>query len=302
MKDKENSPDGETTALATTAADVSVVVRASLLETLQKLAATTEDEVGKKGLLRLCRTIDPDNPMLESVDVKWTPPIVRLVQNMTREKPDGAAVGDLYTTDGTLLKPPIKLTPVFMFETNRMFPPGNTMGAPVCVAPDAKLGNSYGLCAKCINFPLGKNPTGQMTECDNVLNLLMMSEKMRILHLEFSRTSLDAGRKIISLIHNVWDEPHEYWVSLGSKQKTNQAGNAYHVFTSSDTGEETPTEVRKAAGALFAMFRAERNAMLTDYRASQMSHVQTAVDESTMDGDASGAPAAGDNPDLTGKI
>ena len=277
--------------------------RAEFLSTLTKLIeAAADDDAAQQNLERLYRTIDPDDSMLEEMAAEWVPPVLRIVQNMTRAKPDGSVVGDFYTTDGAVFKPPIKGTPVLIYPMHRMFPTGNVMGAPVCMAPDAKNGNTFGACVSCVNLPMGATRNGQKvtqkTDCDRVICVIMLTENLRVMCFEFSGGSAFVGLKIMSLLRNTWDNPHDFWLSIGSKEINNAAGNNYHAFTNSDTRVETPDYVRKAAAALHKALKTERAQFLKTYKASL---AQAQVDERTME---QGDPqtSKGDNPDLTGKF
>jgi ribosome-binding protein aMBF1 (putative translation factor) len=204
---------------------------------------------------------------LEEMDDRWSIPIIRVVQGMTREKPNNANVGDLYTTAGDVIKGNVELTPLYIYENNRMFPQDNK--GPVCHAPDAKLGSLFGYCRQCANLPMGKNATGQSTDCDNGVCALVLSSDMKLYRLEFYRTSKKAGRQLYTYAKQspaAWNK----WYALSTVQQKNEKDN-YGVLKIVSTGKETSMHVREASLALYEMINAERKAFLKQHYAQAFS-------------------------------
>jgi hypothetical protein len=269
----------------------------NLITSLTTLHDNLKDEA-KADLARLLKSVNPVKRGREETSQRWTIPIVRMVQKMTQDPPDNCKPGDLYTSAGSKVEAPMKFAPLYFYEVNRMFP-ADGMKGPVCVAPDAKLGTMFGLCANCPNLPLGKNPTGKNTDCDNGVCIIVLAENMRLYRLEFFRTSKKTGNRISQLT----DECDEIWdrfLNLNTEQIKGDKG-VFYVFRVSASGQDTPNHLRDAAEALYDMIRAERQASLKQHwdavlrGGQQMSAVDEAVDLDSMEISGDGD----DNPDLS---
>lgn len=258
-----------------------------------------DDDTKKKQLARLLKTVDPVKRGREEVSTRWTIPVIRVVQNMTREKPDNCVPGDFYTSSGSKVEQPFRFLPLYMFEMNRMFP-SDGMKGPVCVSPDAKLGTMFGACQSCQNLPLGKNLAGNFTDCDNGLCFLVLGENMRLYRLEFFKTSRKTGTKIIQLT----DEADDIWdrfLGLSAEQIRGDKGN-FFVFRVSATGEDAQDHLRDASVALYDMITVERKAYLKRHWESVMKGGQQAstVDENVnLDELGVTSGSGSDNPDLS---
>lgn len=249
-----------------------------LQTTLEALQLKLVRDEEKADIVKLISQAAPNTQGVEEMDERWSIPVVRVVQGMTREKPDNARVGDLYTTAGDVLKGGVELTPLYIYETNRMFPQDNK--GPVCFAPDAKLGSLFGYCRQCPNQPLGKNSTGQATDCDNGICAIVLSQDMKLYRLEFYRTSKKAGRQLFTYAKQspaIWHK----WFSLSTVQQKNDKGE-FFVLKIVATGKETPSHIRDAAAALYAMISTERKAYIkTHYDQALSGGVKASkVDES----------------------
>lgn len=247
-----------------------------ILEELQNKLVRPEEQ---QDIARLIAQATPNTQGVEEMDERWSIPVVRVVQGMTREKPDNARVGDLYTTAGDVLKGGAELTPLYIYETNRMFPQDNK--GPVCFAPDAKLGSLFGYCRQCPNQPLGKNSSGQATDCDNGICAIVLSQDMKLYRLEFYRTSKKAGRQLFTYAKQspaIWYK----WFNLSTVQQKNDKGE-FFVLKIVATGKETPAHIREAAAALYTMISTERKAYIkTHYDQALSGGVKASkVDEST---------------------
>jgi hypothetical protein len=257
------------------------------------------DSDEQKQIARLLKTVNPVKRGREEVSTRWTIPVIRLVQNMTREKPDNCKPGDFYTSSGSKVEQPFRFAPLYMFEMNRMFP-SDGMKGPVCVSPDAKLGTMFGLCNKCANLPFTKNTSGNFTDCDSGLCFLVLGSNMRLYRLEFFKTSKKTGTKIIQLT----DEADDIWdrmLSLNSEQIRGDKGN-FFVFRVSASGEEEPDHIREAAVALYDMINIERKAYLKRHWENVLKGGQkaTTVDENVNLDELGVGGDSSDNPDLSG--
>lgn len=268
----------------------------TVLEELQGRLVRPEEQ---QDIARLIAQATPNTQGVEEMDERWSIPVVRVVQGMTREKPDNARVGDLYTTAGDVLKGGAELTPLYIYETNRMFPQDNK--GPVCFAPDAKLGSLFGYCRQCPNQPLGKNATGQATDCDNGICAIVLSADMKLYRMEFYRTSKKAGRQLFTYAKQspaIWHK----WFNLSTVQQKNDKGE-FFVLKIVATGKETPAHIREASAALYTMISTERKAYIkTHYDQALSGGVKaTKVDESTdfLPGKKKEEGTGGTNPDLS---
>lgn len=258
--------------------------------------ALKDDE--QKDIARMLKGVNPVKRGLEETTQRWTVPVIRMVQKMTQDPPEGCKPGDLYTSAGSKVETPMKFVFLYSYEVNRMFP-ADGMKGPVCVAPDAKLGTMFGLCANCPNLPLGKNPTGKTTDCDNGICIIVLADNMRLYRLEFFRTSKKTGSRIVQMTQEC-DEIWDRYMTLTTEQIKGDKG-VFYVFRASASGAETPNHLRDAAEILYDMLRAERQAGLKAHWDSvlqggqQMSAVDESVDLDSMEvsGDDS------DNPDLS---
>jgi len=298
----DTPPPDETTAMVAPGDPYTQAImdaKNTLMAQLQSLKGRLTEENELADITRLIKTLDPRKRGREEVSAPWTIPVVRIVHGMTKEKPEGSNIGDIYTSNGTVLPRPVKFAPLYMFEMNRMFEEGG-FGAPVCVAPDAKLGNQFGQCAKCDNLPMGKNATWTRTDCDNGLCFLVLSDTLKVYRLEFFKTSKKAGERIIKQTDET-DEIWDRWLSLDTIEIRSQDRPAYHVFKVSPSNLEVPHHISQMAEHLYDMINAERQAFLKSHwdrvLKGEGSDIST-VDENVNPADLQ---AQGDNPsDLSG--
>jgi hypothetical protein len=273
--------------------------RDTMVQKLNELVSTLSGDP-QKLIQSLIRSANPQRKGREEMESRWMIPTVRIVQGMTKEKPDKAQPGDLFTTSGYIIPQPLKVTPIYVFGSNRMFPEGGGGGnkAPVCYAPDAKWGKPFGECAKCQNLPLGLNAAGAITDCDNGVNFVALSEDMKLYRLEFFKTSRKAGVRMDQLsaaCDSIWDR----WFSIKTQTQTG-GGNEWHIFRISPSGEDTPAHVRQAADIIYDLVHTERKIFLKLYydAIARGDNAAAGVSEQ-VDLESMGiADAGGDNPDL----
>jgi hypothetical protein len=268
---------------------------------LQALHDSADDET-QVGIQRLMRSAKPVVKGREEMAQNWNIPTVRVVYGTTKDpsKPASAKPGDMYATNGRLLKQPFKFTPLYIYESNRMFQEGSN--APACWSPDAKLGTMFGWCNKCPHQPLGKNPSGEKTDCNNGVCMIVMSEDWKVYRLEFFKTSRKAGASVDRLVQSQ-DMLWERWFEM-STQQVSSGGYEYYVFKTAPQGEDVPTKQAVASDALYDMIKIERDAFLEKHYeqalANEDSSSASPVDES-IDAKAMGIDADDTNPsDLSG--
>jgi hypothetical protein len=190
---------------------------------------------------------------------------------------------------------------LYGFEQNRMFPQGGVLGRPICTAYDGKLGNRFGECAKCPHLPLGKNTTGQKTECDNVLVFVVLGQNLRLMRLEFAKSNRKAGSRVSQLASesdNIWDR----WLTLDTAVQRSDKGPDYYTFAVSSANQPTSSHIREAAAALYQMIRSERKAFLQQHWQNTVQRgTQAGISEENVDllGMGISSGPGGDNPDVT---
>ena len=272
------------------------------VEQLNTLMTKANDEE-QVGLQRLLKSANPVVRGREEMAQNWNIPTIRVVYGTTKDpsKPASAKVGDMYATNGRLIKPPFKFTPLYIYESNRMFQEGQN--APLCWSPDAKLGTMFGWCNKCTHQPLGKNASGERTDCNNGICMIAMSEAWQLYRLEFFKTSRKAGTSVDRLVQSqsfLW----ERWFEMHTQQ-VSSGGYEYFVFKTAPQGDDVPDVQVKACDVLYNLIKTERDAFLETHYEKALSAddetQSTAVDES-VDAAAMGvSPDVDTNPsDLAG--
>jgi hypothetical protein len=252
-------------------------------------------------LERIMATINPKRRGLEEAQAQIQTPVLRMVQGTTRNKPDGAVPGNFFTSSGALVQAPFEFVPLYMFEANRMFP-ADQQAAPVCFAPDARLGHRFGLCDKCIQLPFGKNKGGDFTDCDNGwVAMVLAKHNLKLYQLEFFRTSRKAGNQIIGLADEV-DDLWDRWMTLSSKEEKNDKG-VFYSFKASGQAEDTPAHFREACVALYDMVRSARATYLEKHWTEVTAKQAEAADiEENIDPDKLTAGTEGDSPNPDVKL
>jgi hypothetical protein len=271
-------------------------------EALVKLQAIADKYTGaeQEQIISLIRSVNPAKEGLEEMAKGFQIPTVWVMQPTTKQSLEGVGIGDLYTSFGSKIERPLRFVPLYGFEMNRMFPQDGTLGRPVCMAPDGKLGGLFGKCAECQYLPMGKNNTGDKTDCDNVLTYIVLAQTLRLYRLEFAKSSRKAGSRINQLASEgdaIWDR----WLALNTVLQHNEKGKDYNIFTISSANQASPTHIREAAEALYHMLRGERTAYLHQHwqttmkRGAQASGTDEKVDLIGLGITGGG----GDNPDVT---
>lgn len=248
----------------------------------------------------LLRSVNPMKEGLEEMAKGFVVPTVWILQAVSKQRPEGCQNGDLYTSFGSKVDKPFRFVPLYGFEMNRMFPQDGTLGRPVCIAFDAKLGTMFGDCSKCQYLPMGKNNTGQKTDCDNVLTYIVLAQNLRLYKLEFAKSSRKAGSRVNQLASEgdaIWDR----WLSLETSVQRSDKGPDYHIFAVSSANQPTPSHIRESAAALYQMLRGERQAFLKQHWQTTMKRgpQASAVDENVNMEGLGISSVGGDNPDVT---
>lgn len=255
---------------------------------LQQQHASTDDKEVQKGLASLMRIANPVVRGREERNTAWTVPQVKTVYGTTRDssKPANAQLGDIYTTDGRHHPDGIVFTPLYIFDSHRMFTQGQQ--APMCSSPDGKLGSNFGPCNQCPHLPLVKNNRGEHTECDAGLVVIGLTDKWQIYRIDFFKTSYKAGTnvdKLSSRQADLW----ERWFKL-TTQPQSRNGYDYHIYKTELTGNDVdlPT-VGAAAEELYRFIRDERAAMLKEFYDRALN---TMTPTASADSEGSGATDA----------
>jgi hypothetical protein len=269
---------------------------------LTELTARIKDEDMKKGLQRLLKSTQPIKGR-EEMNRAWNIPVIRIAYGTTKDpsKPATVQPGEMFSTNGKKIAPKFMFTPLYLYESNRMFQEGQN--APTCWSPDAKLGKMFGPCNKCMHQPLGKNQSGERTDCNNGISVIALGKDMQVYRIEFFKTSRRAGSNLDRLSQAgtaLW----ERWFLLDVQSVKNQA-HEYSVFKTGVQGEDVPEDVQDVCDTLYDFFKAERTAFLERFYEMVASGgednlndgaVGEGVDEKAMMG---GDDKGDTNPDLS---
>jgi hypothetical protein len=274
-------------------------IRLSVIGRITDVMDIVDDEAALTHIRDLIGSANPVKKGREEMEAKWEMPSIRIAQGVTKEKPDTAKLGDLFDTNGYVHKQPLKVVPLYVHGANRMFPSRGAK-APICWSPDAKLGSTFGPCDKCKNYPIGLNATGEITECDNGVCFVVMSEDLQLYRVEFYRTSRKAGLKFDSLANASKEAYWDRWFHLSSDKQTSDS-NEWYIFKVGVEGTDTPDYVRKICDALYDMIRHQREIAVKQHY-NRVLKGDRALEDIQEDGnidDDGGTAPSDDNPDLS---
>lgn len=220
---------------------------------------------------RLRGIIEQANPVkegMEEVVTTWSVPRIQIAQPTTQSaaKPESAKQGAMYTTQGTLLESPFQFIPLYFNLENIMFKTGEK--APECYAPDAKLGQPYGVCERCPHLPMGQQNGGRgeqkKTDCQNQIVVALLAFDLSQVYIcQFGKTSRGAGSALTTLC-KTQPKPYTQSYLLSTEKKTGDLG-VYYIYKIEPTGKTNPENVQKMAGAILQLFQANRKRFLGDY-------------------------------------
>lgn len=250
-------------------------VEALELVSREKLAALTallEDpaftDIERSRLRGIIEQANPVKEGMEEVVTTWSVPRIQIAQPTTQSsaKPENAKQGAMYTTQGTLLETPFQFIPFYFNPENIMFEQGQK--APTCFAPDAKLGQPYGLCSNCVHLPFGQQNGGRgeqkKTDCQNQIVVGMLAYDLSQVYIcQFGKTSRGAGSALTTLC-KTQPKPYTQSYLLSTEKKTGDVGT-YFVYKIEPTGKTNPENVQRMAGAVLQLFQANRKRFLADY-------------------------------------
>jgi len=238
-------------------------------------------------------------PGMEEVTTRWRVARVQIAQatSTTAAKPDSAKNGDLYTTAGKLLEKPFAFIPFHFSHENIMFPMGAK--APSCQAPDAKLGQPYGECAKCPHLPFGLQNAGKgdqkKTDCQNqIVAVALAADLSQVYIIQFAKTSRGAGSALQSLAGQQ-PVPWQQTYLLETEKGNSELGN-FHKYKVSPTGKNNDEHKMKVAQALCNLYSAERYRFLGEwYRGAASAPAAAAAAEGEFQGGKLDAGLAGES-------
>lgn len=283
--------------------DQRVAAAEAAMERLTALATSTDlSEDSRRLVGELLKQANPNKPGMEEVNTTWTVTRINIAQPTTQAaaKPDSAKQGDLFTQAGMVVERPFSFIPLWFHEENVLFPEGAKV--PECSAPDAKLGQPFGLCLQCPHLPFGKQNGGRgdqkQTDCQNQIVVAVLSSKLDAVYIiTFAKTSRRAGNALISLAKNdafPWKKSY----LLQTEKKVGDKGT-YFMYKVEPTGKENSPDVIKVAEALNALYGANRKKMLGDWihRAAN-STLTAALHEQAVDPALLMGGLGGEEPDL----
>ena len=241
--------------------------QATCVDKLEALMIKADDD-DKLGLQKLMKSAKPVVKGREEMTQQWDIPTIRITYGTTKDptKPANAKVGEMYSTEGRIIRQPLVFTPLYIYETNRMFQDGQN--APICWSPDAKLGTMFGPCNRCTHQPMGKNKTGERTDCNTAVAMIIMSQDWKLYRVEFSKTSRKAGMSVDRLVRSQ-DLLWERWFEL-TTQMVQSASYEYFIFKTAAQGEDVGAAQVQAADALYDLIKTERDAFLEKHYAQIM--------------------------------
>lgn len=228
----------------------------------------TISEAGREKIKSLVELVSPHKAGLEDgVSDGWKVPRLQVVQPTTSSpaKPSSAKPGDLYTTAGSLVERPFAFVPLYINVENVYFEsPADKI--PKCTAPDAKLGNTFGVCEHCPQLPFGKQPGKEqkITGCSNQVVVAGLAVELdQIVLITFSKTSRSAGSALVSLVRqrkHVWSQSY-----LLDTEKKSGAQGLYYILKIEPTGKDNPAEIVRIAEAISQHYEAGRKKLLAHH-------------------------------------
>jgi hypothetical protein len=270
------------------------------LEALAELAhdPSFSDEMKAK-VKDLLALASPVKPGMEEMVTPWSVVRVNMAQPTTElaAKPESARPGDMYTTAGALLAKSFAFIPLHFHVENIMFIKGQR--APECGAPDAKLGDRYGLCSNCEQLPLGLQHGGRgeqfKTKCQNqIVVAALAADLSQVYLLTFGKTSRSAGTDLVKLA-KTHPYPWKQSYRLSTERGKGELG-VYYVFKVEATSKDNPPEVVRLAQALSELFSANRKQFLAEWYVRAASAAETAaLVDAEFSARESGRPEHGDD-------
>ncbi len=268
----------------------------SLGELMHDPGLSEEMKAKVKGLLALAA---PVKPGMEEMNTTWSVVRVNVAQPTTQAaaKPEAARPGDLYTTAGALLEKPFAFIPLHFNLENVMFIEGRR--APMCGAPDAKLGVPNGLCKNCQYLPYGQQNGGSgeqvMTDCQNqIVVAALAADLSQVCLLTFAKSSRRAGSDLVKLA-KAHPYPWKQSYLLSTEKKSGDLG-VYYICKIEPTSRDNPPEVVRLAQALSELYSANRKKFLAEWYLRASSANQMAGSSSSRlraggDGNEPGEPS-----------
>lgn len=250
----------------------------------------------QKIVTELVSQASTDKPGMEEMVVGWKIPLIQINQPTTTSaaRPEAARSGDIYTSEGKVLEKPFSFLVFSLFPENVNFPEP-TSKIPICVAPDAQLGNAFGKCTECPHLPFGLQSTNEqkITNCQNQITAIVATtDASKVYMVRFAKTSRKAGAALQSLAgasNRMWDNSFLLSTEKGSGPQ------AYFIFKVEPTGKPNNEHVRLIAQTLCNLYRAERDRSLADhYRAAATAPAVAAAAEASFEGSKLDAGLAGE--------
>jgi hypothetical protein len=237
-----------------------------------------ETKAKVKDLLALASPVKPG--MEEMMVTPWSVVRVNMAQPTSElsAKPESARPGDMYTTAGALLDKSFAFIPLHFHVENIMFIKGQR--APECGAPDAKLGDQYGLCSDCEHLPFGLQNGGRgeqvKTKCQNqIVVAALAADLSQVYLLTFGKTSRSAGTDLVKLA-KMQPYPWKQSYRLSTERGKGEQG-VYYVFKVEATSKDNPPEVVRLAQALSELFSANRKQFIAEWYVRVAAAAETAA-------------------------
>ncbi len=262
-------------------------LKARGLQVRQKFEALAElaydpsfSEEMKAKVKDLLALASPVKPGMEEMVTPWSVVRVNMAQPTTElaAKPESARPGDMFTTAGALLDKSFAFIPLHFHVENIMFIKGQR--APECGAPDAKLGDRFGLCSECEHLPFGLQNAGRgeqvKTKCRNqIVVAALAADLSQVYLLSFGITSRSAGTDLVKLA-KMHPYPWKQSYLLSTERGKGDQG-LYFVFKVEATSKDNPPEVVRLAQALSELFSANRKQFIAEWYVRVAAAAETAA-------------------------
>lgn len=169
----------------------------------------------------------------------WAPTEIRVRQALSRNVPDNIKNGELYTTVGDKVPAPFRFTPLFISKSNIKFEVGG--GSKIeCMSLDTITSRFGTKCADCPDLPFRN---GVPTQCNSVLNAIVLAEDLKLYVIRFSKTSYKAGAQLSKMAQKT-GAPWAKWYDLDTSEETNQNKTKYHVLRTNPSGQDVPADIQ----------------------------------------------------------
>ena len=226
-------------------------------EKLNTLAAALPDQYKANAQALLTRMTE----VIEGIgdnDVKWRPPLLKLVQAVSdRSKlPKGAGAGDIVIGDAKV-EQPLGFIPMRMWNARQYWSPDQNEAKILCSSQDAKVGY-LGDCNTCPHSKFDE--VARKSDCSKIKVVISIKDDLsEIFTTNFAKTNFKIGGEFETLLKKAGVAPYRRIYNMRaetSKQYKNV--ETYAIDTRSGKERDTPVEVLEFVTELFNMIGVDR--------------------------------------------